>query len=111
MKLTNLKPRLATIRTERVRTIVDSNSWRSGKTTAERGYGFRWQQARERFLSDNPLCCYCQREGRVGAATVVDHREPHRGDQRLFWDESNWDPLCKFHHDSAKRREELQGMK
>lgn len=109
MKLTNIKPRLATIRTERVRSTVDSTSWRAGKTSTERGYGYRWQQARERFLSAHPLCCYCTREGRVGAATVVDHREPHRGDQRLFWDETNWQSLCKTHHDSDKRREEGQG--
>jgi predicted ATPase len=26
----------------------------------------------------------------VVQATVVDHVMPHRGDQRLFWDEANW---------------------
>ena len=32
-------------------------------------------------------------------ATVVDHVIPHRGDRKLFWDEQNWQPLCKECHD------------
>lgn len=32
-------------------------------------------------------------------AEVVDHIQSHKGDMRLFWDESNWQPLCKRHHD------------
>ena len=48
----------------------------------------------------------CQREGRVTAATVVDHKIPHKGDQRLFWDPANWQSLCKPHHDRDKQREE-----
>ena len=31
--------------------------------------------------------------------TLVDHIVPHRGDQALFWDEQNWQPLCKSCHD------------
>lgn len=31
-------------------------------------------------------------------ATVVDHIIPHRGDQKLFWDRGNWQPLCEHHH-------------
>jgi hypothetical protein len=27
----------------------------------------------------------------------------------LFWDESNWQPLCAAHHDSTKQREEKSG--
>lgn len=30
--------------------------------------------------------------------TVGDHIVPHRGDQKLFWDRSNWKPLCEHHH-------------
>jgi 5-methylcytosine-specific restriction protein A len=39
-------------------------------------------------------------------ATVVDHIIPHRGDPTLFWDESNWQPLCKKCHDQKTRNEE-----
>ena len=85
---------------------VDANSWRSGKTTAERGYGGKWQRERLRYLTTNPLCRYCEAEGRVVEATVVDHIIPHRGDQKLFWDRSNWAPLCAHCHSSTKQREE-----
>lgn len=46
----------------------------STKSTTERGYGWAWQQTRERILSrDNGLCCPCSRLGRVTLATAVDH--------------------------------------
>jgi len=35
----------------------------------------------------------------VNLARIVDHVIPHRGDQELFWDTSNWQPLCKRCHD------------
>lgn len=74
--------------------------------TAERGYGGRWQKARITFLAANPLCRMCESEGRATVATVVDHIMPHKGDQSLFWDRANWQPLCKPHHDRDKQREE-----
>ena len=63
-----------------------------------RGYGPRWAKARAVFLARHPLCRTCDAQGRVTAATDVDHVTPHRGDQTLFWDESNWQPLCKACH-------------
>jgi 5-methylcytosine-specific restriction protein A len=38
-------------------------------------------------------------------ATVVDHIVPHRGDPVLFWDEANWQGLCKLCHDAKTARE------
>lgn len=73
-------------------------------------YGYRWQKARKVFLAEHPLCVYCQRLGRLSAATVVDHIKPHKGDLVLFWDPLNWQSLCKVCHDSAKRAEELGGQ-
>jgi 5-methylcytosine-specific restriction protein A len=75
-------------------------------TAAERGYDSKWQRARVTFLAQHPLCIMCEREQRVAAATVVDHIIPHRGDRKLFWSRSNWQPLCKPHHDRAKQAEE-----
>lgn len=69
------------------------------ENAAERGYDRRWQKARKSFLERNPLCAKCMREGKLTPATVVDHIVPHRGDKRLFWDETNWQPLCKGCHD------------
>ena len=68
-------------------------------SASERGYGGRWRSARERYLRRNPLCAECLRSGVVTPATVVDHIVPHRGNPRLFWDEHNWQPLCKHCHD------------
>lgn len=93
---------------DRLKKKLNSNSWRSGKTTAERGYDHRWQKARRAFLINNPLCRYCQEVDRVTAATVVDHVTPHRGDMNLFWDESNWQPLCAPCHSGRKQREESE---
>lgn len=71
--------------------------WRG--SAAERGYGADWRKARRRFLAVNPLCAACLKRGVLTPATVVDHIVPHRGDQRLFWDQKNWQPLCKQCHD------------
>ena len=80
----------------------------SRPTARRRGYDTAWEKARAGFLERNPWCVYCITEGRQTPATVVDHREPHRGDRHLFWDRHNWQPLCRPHHDSAKAREEKQ---
>ena len=72
----------------------------------ERGYSHRWQMARKQFLVTHPLCAECERIGKLTPATVVDHIQPHRGDQALFWDERNWQPLCKKCHDRKTRLED-----
>lgn len=63
------------------------------RSAARRGYDRRWRQARLSFLLANPLCRACN-----GAASVVDHVQPHRGDAGLFWDTSNWQALCAACH-------------
>jgi 5-methylcytosine-specific restriction enzyme A len=75
----------------------------------QRGYTRRWEKAREAFLRENPLCALCQAIGRTTPATIVDHRTPHRGDPKLFWEQSNWQSLCKSCHDSVKQAEEQTG--
>ena len=69
----------------------------------ERGYNGRWQKASKRFLAKHPFCLKCERIGKLTPATVVDHVNPHCGDEVLFWSESNWQPLCKKCHDSKTR--------
>jgi 5-methylcytosine-specific restriction protein A len=78
---------------------------RQRPSAARRGYGPRWRRARAAFLAQHPLCAACQAQGRVVPATVVDHVVPHRGDQKLFWDEGNWAPACKPCHDAKTARE------
>jgi hypothetical protein len=74
-------------------------------------YGARWRRARLVFLAANPLCERCSKAGKTTAATVVNHRTPHRGDYSLFWDEGNWEAVCKPHHDSIIQSEERRGAK
>lgn len=78
-------------------------------SSSARGYGSRWQTARATFLRSHPLCVECAKQGKVTAAIVVDHITPHRGDQTLFWDEANWQSLCKPHHDRDKQIIESRG--
>ena len=68
-------------------------------SATERGYDAKWRRARKRFLQRHPLCANCLSQGVLTPATVVDHIVPHRGDRALFWDEKNWQPLCKSCHD------------
>ena len=65
---------------------------------SDRGYDGRWKKARAAFLAKHPHCVMCSEP-----ATVVDHVKPHRGDQRLFWDSTNWQSLCATHHNSTKQ--------
>lgn len=78
---------------------------RRGSST-QRGYGYRWQKYRRRYLAEHPLCVECEVDGRVTAATVVDHIKPHRGDQQLFWDPENHQDLYKPHHDTKTATED-----
>ena len=67
----------------------------------ERGYDSKWDKERAAFLKLNPTCRMCS-----DPSTVVDHIIPHRGDLKLFWRRSNWQPLCQHHHASAKQAQE-----
>ena len=68
-----------------------------------------WTLARRIFRDANPFCRFCLEEGRHSEGEVVDHIIPHRGDRALFFDQANWQVLCKVCHDSTKRQIELHG--
>ena len=84
---------------------------RERPSTAARGYGARWRRARRAFLARHPLCASCQPQARLAPATVVDHVVPHRGDPVLFWNEANWQGLCKPCHDAKTAREGRWGRR
>jgi 5-methylcytosine-specific restriction endonuclease McrA len=111
MKLKMLKPRIETLRSPLQ--SLGSGTWRAGKkTSAQRGYGYRWQKARERHLRLQPLCVMCRElDERAVVATIVDHKVPHEGDEVKFWDESNWQSLCAHHHSSHKQAIERAGSR
>lgn len=70
----------------------------------------QWQKLRWSVLVRDLFTC--QRCGRIEADTsqlVADHKVPHRGDAKLFWDESNIECLCASCHNSAKQAQERAG--
>ncbi|WIJ24233.1 HNH endonuclease [Devosia sp. RR2S18] len=67
----------------------------------ERGYNHKWRKARAAYLLAHPHCVRCG-----NPAAVVDHVTPHKGDDRLFWDRTNWQALCTSCHSKHKQREE-----
>jgi 5-methylcytosine-specific restriction enzyme A len=99
MRLKSLQPRIPMLAQPK----QDYDRFRGSST--KRGYNYQWQQARAMFLVEHPLCVDCQKEGRAGVATEVDHIIPHRGDMNLFWaSETNWQGLCKRHHSAKTAR-------
>jgi 5-methylcytosine-specific restriction protein A len=68
-------------------------------TAQQRGYSSDWRARSTAFRKAHPLCLGCEAIGRIQPATLVDHIKPHRGDQALFWDEANWQPCCRWHHE------------
>lgn len=78
--------------------------WRAWYNSAE------WKRLRAAQLSAEPQCAMCLADNRPWvAATVVDHKRPHRGDKALFFDPENLQSLCKRHHDSDKQMLEKSG--
>jgi 5-methylcytosine-specific restriction protein A len=67
----------------------------------------RWRKQSKAFLAKHPLCIDCEAERVYQLATEVDHEVPHRGDEQLFWDETNWRARCTTHHSRKTRREVL----
>jgi 5-methylcytosine-specific restriction protein A len=72
----------------------------------------RWVKASRQFRADNPFCINA--DNGVPTCTLVtevtDHRIPHQGDERLFWDRSNWQPMCWSCH-SRKSLEEARSAR
>lgn len=81
--------------------------------SSQRGYTGRWERTSKAFLRLHPYCRKCRKPLDLDAprAAVVDHIKPHRGDQTLFWDKTNWQPLCTPCHSGAKQREERSALR
>jgi hypothetical protein len=50
----------------------------------------------------------CLQQGRIRAATIVDHINPHAGDRNAFF-LGKVQSLCAEHHDGEKRVTEQRG--
>lgn len=71
----------------------------------------RWLAMRDFQLRFHP---YCQCPHHVWRkepplAEVVDHKIPHRGDSKLFFDSNNLQSMAKVCHDSRKQSQEKGG--
>lgn len=77
-------------------------------SAAERGYDHRWRRLRRAYLVANPLCVMCQAEGRVVAATDVDHIIAKRSGGTD--DEANLQALCHSHHSQKTMSEHGRRM-
>jgi 5-methylcytosine-specific restriction endonuclease McrA len=79
--------------------------WKRWKKTA------RWQKLRWSVLVRGLFTCrMCNRIVADTSQLVADHKTPHRGDERLFWDEANLQCICKTCHDSVKQIEEQASL-
>jgi hypothetical protein len=80
---------------------TDTQPWRAWYVSK------RWRKLRWQVLTEHLFTCTgCKRVVTPSSQAVVDHKVPHRGDPRLFWDHANLQCLCKPCHDSVKQREE-----
>lgn len=92
-RLTTLKPRLAPAKVRDLR-MVDPTQRQRGRT---------WMDRRAAWFRKHPLCVMCESQGRVTAATQLDHVVP-------LWeggsdDDTNFQSLCADCH-KAKTAEE-----
>lgn len=60
----------------------------------------KWKRESARFRAHHPYCVNA--DAGLPMCTlltdVTDHRIPHEGDPHLFWDRSNWQPMCASCH-------------
>jgi 5-methylcytosine-specific restriction protein A len=75
--------------------VYQRQAERSRPALADRGWYHtqRWQRLRARFLAEHPVCVECKRP-----ANTVDHKEPHRMNEALFWDWDNLQGMCRQCH-------------
>ena len=78
-------------------------------SAAERHYDGAWDRARRAHLKAHPLCVYCELDGFVTAATLVDHFWPHSGDRTVFWLRRYWTSSCVSCHSGMKQAAERAG--
>lgn len=95
MTLQRLKPRIATLNTQRLTAQPLETARLRGRAAVDR---------RARWLSLHPLCVECDKAGKVTAGQVVDHIVPlWQGGADDY--EANGQTLCNEHHDAKSLAE------
>lgn len=77
----------------------------------------RWRALRAAQIAAHPFCQCPHHLGKkvradfpeFGGVAVVDHKVPHRGDAKLFWDRKNLQTMTKQCHDRFKQSQETGG--
>lgn len=99
--LSHARPRFSVLVPDYDGVRRDTHEYRRWYNTA------RWRRMRwDCLVRDAFTCRMC---GLIEADTsrlVADHIRPHRGDERMFWDEANLQCLCATCHSSAKQSQE-----
>src|SRR6266478_5066398 len=67
-----------------------------------------WHRRARRQLQHEPLCAMCLSEGRIVAARIADHVEPHHNDPHKFWTGA-LESLCAHCHENRKKLVERYG--
>lgn len=112
-KIKSLKPSLESVAPPLARRAVSEPDRSSLRDTAQPWRAWyktgRWQRLRMAILKRDRFTCQVTGVALVGRypapnSPVVDHCVPHRGDEALFWEESNLQAVSKAYHDSDKQR-------
>lgn len=74
----------------------------------------RWQMLRQQVLVRDLYTCQqtgVLLSGKYPApnSPIVDHKIPHRGDERLFWDVENLQAVSFDYHETVKKKMERSG--
>ena len=76
-------------------TAKNYNQYKRDPDTNKR-YGRTWREIRTVFLSSNPLCVWCEQDGRLTPSTVAHHKVKLSDGGTNDWD--NMTALCKKCH-------------
>jgi len=93
-------------KSERFNSQRESDSRRGSST--QRGYDYRWQKVRKGYLAKHPLCVHCEANGRVTAATEIDHIVPIQVAPMRKYDRTNWQALCKSCHSAKTAKDKIK---
>ena len=89
--------------------------WLTKDKRRERGLdlfyqGRRWRVLRNKYIQNNPLCVYCEKDGRLIKGNVVDHIVPRtQGGSDYSLD--NLQTLCTSCHNSKSSGERIDRYK
>jgi len=63
-----------------------------------------WKRASAEFITEHPLCCECEKIGKLEPSKVTDHNIP-KDVCADPWDRDNWRPLCYKHHSQKSAKD------